>query len=295
MLKFSIVSPSFNQAAFLDDMLRSVRQQGYAELEHIVMDGGSTDGSVEILRAAEQMDTSCLRWESKPDGGQSDALNQGFRQAQGDIVGWLNSDDRYHDGCLKEVARAFEENPDVDVIYGDYAVIDAAGLHLRTRREIEFSRLILVHHASLYVSSTCTFFRRRIFDEKNFLDETLHYAMDHEFFARLAMLGYRFKHVRVVLADFRLHGASKTCVRPAQQLVESNVVMHRYSPVVRWVENRALRSICLRAVRLGAAFLRYSEKLLRGYYLREGSDWRLLVPFLPARTLSTSTKDAGDL
>src|SRR5215467_1765166 len=121
MPKISIVTPSFNHDGFIEEALLSVKKQNYPNLEHIVVDGGSTDGTLEILqRYGSQPGWGHLRWTSEPDHGQSDALNKGFRLAQGDIVGWLNSDDRYRVGCLQKIVQAFSTHSQADVIYGDY-------------------------------------------------------------------------------------------------------------------------------------------------------------------------------
>jgi hypothetical protein len=196
-------------------------------------------------------------------------MNKGLRMATGDIIGWLNSDDRYRPGCLDTVAKVFAQNPDVDVLFGDYTLMDEKGTHLRVRREIEFSRFVLLYHHVLYIPTTSTFFRRRIFDEDNWLDESFQYAMDHEFFVRLAMKGYRFKHVRSVMADFRLHPLSKTCAMGARQLAEGRIAMYKYSPIALGVRSRALRTLCLGTLQTAAAIARYTEKFVRGYYLPE--------------------------
>jgi len=283
MIKISVVSTSYNQAAYLDEMLESVRGQHYPSLEHLVRDGGSTDGSVDILRRKSGAAWQHLAWHSQRDNGQSDALNQGFRAATGDVVGWLNSDDRYRPGCLQTIARFFEQNREIDILYGDYTMIDAAGKHLRVRREIEFSRFILFHYRTLCVPPTAAFFRRRIFDEGNFLNESLHYAMDHEFFARLAVRGYRFQHLSSVLADFRIHPASKTGTLPGRQLGESRMTMLTHSPIARRVRSRALRAFCFATFPIAAALARYTEKLLRGFYLPDSFAVRAcLVPAHPS-------------
>ena len=125
---FSIVTPSFNQAAFIEDALNSVRRQDVDQVEHWLIDGGSTDGTVDLLRRhSENIGGKTLRWLSEPDRGQSNALNKGFARVSGDIVGWLNSDDRYRDGCFTEVAKVFQDHPEVDIVYGDYTWINEQG------------------------------------------------------------------------------------------------------------------------------------------------------------------------
>jgi glycosyltransferase involved in cell wall biosynthesis len=264
----SIVTPSFNQAAFLDDALLSVRHQGYGCLEHIVMDGGSSDNSTEILKGySEAPGWGHLQWVSEPDGGQSHALNRGFARARGEIIGWLNSDDRYRDNCFATVAKAFRENPNIDILYGDSTWIDLEGTVVRLRREIEFSHFILLYHRVLYIPTTSTFFRRRVFDEGNLLDERLHYAMDFEFFVRLASRGYRFKHLSSFLGDFRFQPDSKSSRMSHKQLEEVNEVMQRYSPLSTQLQAAGLRNAGFMLLRSSAATLRYLRKLSRGYYM----------------------------
>lgn len=267
---FSIITPSFNQARFIGESLESVRRQTHKSVEHLVIDGGSTDGTVDVLREfSRKSGWHHLRWISESDRGQSHALNKGFGRAAGDIVGWLNSDDRYLPHCFEQVATLFEKRPDIDVIYGDYRWIDMEGRPYRVRREIEFSSFILLHHRVLYIPTTATFFRRRIFDEGNFLDERLHYAMDFEFFVRLACHGYRFRHIGALLADFRFQPDSKTCSFPERQLEEKRRITEDRSPLLRALPFPLARRTASVLLGSAAAALRYSEKLVRGYYLEE--------------------------
>ncbi len=270
MLKISIVTPSYNQAKFIEECLRSVREQNYPAVEHIVVDGASTDGTVEILkRYSETPGCEHLCWISEPDEGQSDALNKGFRVATGDIIGWLNSDDRYRPGCFSQIAEAFEKHRHADVIYGDYTWINERGDLLRIRREIEFSQFILSYHRVLYIPTTATFFQSRIFHNGNFPDVKYGYAMDYEFFLRLAQKGYRFRHFPALLADFRWHAHSKTVSHPEKQFEERDAIAMMYSPTLRGIRSKVFRKVVLSALRAAAAGSRYWEKLRRGYYFEQ--------------------------
>jgi glycosyltransferase involved in cell wall biosynthesis len=269
----SIVTPSFNQAAYLGEALQSVRNQQYPTQQHIVIDGASTDGSPALLQAiGDSISGAHLTWSSKPDSGQSAALNEGFLQAKGEIIGWLNADDRYRPGCFHHVAAAFADNPDIDVLYGDYTFIDPSGLHLALRREIEFSHFILNYHRVLYIPTTATFFRRRIFDDGHLLRSDLHFAMDVEFFIRLAAAGYRFRHLPRVVADFRVHSASKSARFIAQHRREHRQVVLQSTPLATHIHSMPIRNLAASALQIPAAFLRYSEKFMRGYYFRERSE-----------------------
>ena len=263
----SIVTPSFNQAAFIEDALESIRLQNYPNLEHLVIDGLSVDGTMEVLN---RLELGEKKWEikcvSEPDSGQSEALNKGFRLAKGEIIGWLNADDCYLPGCFKRIAQAFTDYPEVDVFYGDYVLVDECGKTLKNRAEIEFNSFILRHHRVLYIATTATFFRRRIFDEGNWLNERLNYAMDLDFFVRLAAKGYRFKHIPASLADYRLQPNSKTCSAPNMQKKEHHQVMAAATPQLERLRSKRLKKIAMTLLRLIAANERCIEKLFRGYY-----------------------------
>lgn len=263
----SVVTTSLNHAQFLQQTLDSVRAQHGVKLEHIIVDGASTDGSLELLQALPREEWPHLRWLSERDKGQTQAMNKGIRMAQGDIIGWLNSDDCYREGALASVLDVFERHSDVDVVYGDYAFMDMAGKHMRERREIAFNPLVLFHHFVPHIPTTSTFFRRRIFNNGEWLDETLQYAMDHEFYVRLARRGYKFQHVRKILADFRLHPSSKTCSAAARQLAEARAARQRHTPLIQQIRHPQLQRVCMGALSVAAAVSRYSSKLMQGCYV----------------------------
>jgi glycosyltransferase involved in cell wall biosynthesis len=269
-MRISIVTPSLNQVRYIDEALESVRDQAYPAVEHMVMDGGSSDGTVELLRDLDgKREWKHICWRSEPDAGQSDALNQGFKLASGEIVGWLNADDRYRAGCFESVAKAFEENPAVDVFYGDYALVDDCGRLVEIRREIEFNRFILLHHHVLYIATTTTFFRRRIFEEGNWLKPDLHYAMDYEFFLRLAAAGYRIRRIPQLLADFRVHPGSKSCRMKKDQLIEKQEILRSFSPITNRFAFPGASSIVFLGLQIVATLMRWAEKMLRGHYLAQ--------------------------
>jgi glycosyltransferase involved in cell wall biosynthesis len=265
-LLISIVTPSFNQASYLDEALRSVQSQKYPNLEHIVVDGGSTDESVQILKDySTQAEWKHLRWISEPDDGQSDALNKGFRMARGEIIGWLNSDDVYRPSCLHHVIEAFQRFKDADIIYGDYTWIDSEGRLLQLRRETSFSEFVLLYHRVLYIPTTATFMRRRFIDEGNLIDKSYRYSMDYEFFVRLTTKGYRFKHISSLLADFRWQPDSKSSKAPQLQFSELNAALAAHRS---WVgQGGTPARILLKLARICAAARRVAEKAARGYYL----------------------------
>jgi len=262
----SIVTPSFNQVPYIAEALRSVKDQRFPAVEHIVIDGGSTDGTVEYLQSLSgHPDWRHLRWISEPDNGQSEALNKGFRMATGGVIGWLNSDDRYRPGCFEKVAGAFSTNSAVDVLYGDFTWIDEHGRFLQIRREVTFNPFVLLYHRTLCVPSPSSFFRRKIFDDGNFIDVSFDYSMDWEFFVRLHLNGYRFQHLQATIADFRWQPNSKSSKCLAGQHRDRDRILDQYAAPLQKCPP-ATRPLCLLGLRSAAALRYWSEKFVRGYY-----------------------------
>ncbi len=195
----SVVTPTFNGAAYLEDAILSVKRQSGVATEHVVIDAASTDNTLEILERHPH-----LRWISEPDRGQSDAINKGFLMATGDLVGWLNADDYYLPGSLDAIASAAAEHPEADVLYGDCIFVDPDGRVVRSKVEHDFDPQVLLYFGC-YIPSTSTFFRRRLIDRGLLLDCDYRVAMDFEFFARLARLGCSFHYVPRFIAAFRWH------------------------------------------------------------------------------------------
>lgn len=193
----SVVTPSYNQAQFIEDTLASVRNQTYDRVEHIVVDGGSDDGTLDILRAHDDS----IRWISENDDGQSDAINKGFDMAEGDIVGWLNSDDVYYDtGVLDRVVSYFQ-NGDADVIYGDMALLDADSNVMKFQIVPDFDYNKLLRYC--FIEQPALFFTAEtLLGER--LDTDLAYVMDYEFWLRLAR-NHEFRHVDDIIAGDRNH------------------------------------------------------------------------------------------
>src|SRR5438093_1424700 len=199
----SIVTPVLNGARFLPQALDSVRRQAYPRLEHIVVDGGSTDGTLEILGRAPG-----VVWTTGPDQGMYDAINRGFRRAGGDVIGYLNADDRYAapDG-LSSLAGYLLEHPEVDVVYGDFEYIDDEGRVVERARAREFDPRLLGHYS--YVPPHATLVRRRVVTEEgHWLDPTLRFPGDWDWFLGMAQAGKRFAHVDRGVSQLRRHPRS---------------------------------------------------------------------------------------
>jgi len=200
--KISIVSPSFNQEAFIEDAILSVMEQGYANFEHIIIDGGSTDNTLAILKKYPH-----LIWISEKDNGQSDAINKGFKMASGDIIGWLNTDDYYLPGAFKLIIDQFEKN-EVDVIYGDIQFVNKNKIFIRkVLSRVPVKWFILFH---CYIHSAAFFFKREIIDNQIYIDPEIHITMDKDFFAHIFYEGYKFKYIPKVLTAFRWHENNKS-------------------------------------------------------------------------------------
>jgi glycosyltransferase involved in cell wall biosynthesis len=203
--RITIVTPSFNQGRYIEATLLSVLQQDYPNLEYIVIDGGSTDGSVDIIRRyADRL----AYWVSEPDGGQSAAIASGFERATGDILAWLNSDDLYLPGALRVVADAFAADPRADFVYGTRRVIDSEGKECR-----RYSPPTLLHRYYFsfgqWIPQECAFWRRALYDRVGGLDRGKGFSLDFSLFVRMWSQG-KFKRIDSELGAFRIHDASKT-------------------------------------------------------------------------------------
>lgn len=207
--KISVITPSFNQGSFIKQTIHSVLGQEYPNLEYIVMDGGSTDNTLQILKKHGKT----IKWFSKKDKGQSDAINKGLKMATGDIVAWLNSDDYYLPGTLLKVARYFEAHKEAKWLSGDYEIIDEKGKPIHgfvigyKRFLRRFSSFGMLSFAN-YIIQPSTFWKREMHDEVGYLNEGYQYCMDYDFWLRI-MKKYPLHLLPDPLSAFRIHGASK--------------------------------------------------------------------------------------
>jgi glycosyltransferase involved in cell wall biosynthesis len=230
VIKISVITPSFNQVEFLKQTVESIHSQaGDLEIEHIIVDGGSTDGTVEYLRTLGEK----VRWVSEPDRGQSDAVNKGMKMATGGIIGWLNSDDLYLPGALQAVAGYFTENPYQHWAYGRCLIIDKEGeerwkwiTRYKNARLRKFTLDKLFREN--FISQPAVFFRKGLWDEAGGLDLKLHYAIDYDLWLRFA----QHSPAGVIdrdLAAFRRHGTSKSETGFRDQFFEQYAVAKRYN------------------------------------------------------------------
>jgi glycosyltransferase involved in cell wall biosynthesis len=202
---FSIVTPSFNHALFIEKTIRSVLKQEYPKLEYLVVDGGSSDGTLDILKKF----AGHLKYISETDRGQADAINKGFSRCGGEILAWLNSDDTYAPGAVRAVAEIFAARPDIGVVYGNADFIDARGNFIAPCAHIEnFNRHRLLHYSD-YLVQPAVFFRRALFESAGGLDALLNWAMDYDLWLKFAART-EFFYLRKNLAHYRWLGGSKT-------------------------------------------------------------------------------------
>jgi glycosyltransferase involved in cell wall biosynthesis len=220
----SIVTPSYNQAAFAEATLRSVLLQGYPRVELVVMDGGSTDGAVDVVKRYERW---LARWVSEKDRGQSDAINKGLESCTGQVLGWLNTDDRLRPGALQGVARAFVARPDAAAWAGRGWTVTAEGrpVYPQIPRGLTREGLADWGHEGQLLQPAC-FFSRAAVEKVGAIDERYHYAMDVEFWIRLAGAG-PFVGVDEEWAEETQHPEAKTWAQRGKSLAELHLVQIR--------------------------------------------------------------------
>ena len=206
----SIVTPSFNQARYLETTIESVLTQDYPRIEYIVIDGASTDGSVDIIKKYE---SRLAFWVSEKDNGQADAINKGLARANGEIVAWLNSDDYYLPNAVSNAVKVFEGIPAVVTAYGDMLAVNELGQTINTLKYKQLSLEDLL--CFQIIGQPAVFFRREAFEKTGGLDTTFHYLLDHHLWIRLAQQG-RILHVPQTWAAARYHAEAKNRAKAAE-------------------------------------------------------------------------------
>ncbi|OGO46342.1 MAG: hypothetical protein A2Z30_07045 [Chloroflexi bacterium RBG_16_64_43] len=265
----SIVTPSFNQAEYLEACIESVLGQGYARMEYIVFDGGSSDSSRAVI---EKHAPRLAHWASEKDRGQANAVNKGWARACGEILGWLNSDDQLAPGALEHVAHALRSNPTTAMIYGDIREIDAHGrlLHLKHMAGFDVRSLLLGKN----MGQPGVFITRRAYQALGGLDEQLHYALDFDYFLRawLAFPAREMVYSESVLALSRLWGGTKSTQAASRFGEEYRLVLDRtFAQADLDPQLKELRQASYaRAVDFRQARLHFESR-------RAGEGWRWLV------------------
>ncbi|HLC03023.1 MAG TPA: glycosyltransferase family 2 protein [Anaerolineales bacterium] len=216
----SIITPSFNQVRYLEQALRSVLEQGYPRLEYIVIDGGSTDGSLEVLKRYEG---GLADWSSEPDRGQVDAINKGLRRARGEIVAWLNSDDAYLPGAIAEAVQTLRRDPALGMVYADGLMVDSE-LKLLDRHvypQLGLPELLCFE----VILQPTVFMRRRVVEEVGYLNSEYRLILDHELWVRIASC-YPIRHVSRFWSIERTHPEAKTIAQAAGFVEEAERLIH---------------------------------------------------------------------
>lgn len=223
--KFTIVTPSYNQGQFLEETVRSVLLQGYPNLEYIVIDGGSTDDSLEIIKKYEPWLT---HWVSEADEGQADAIGKGFQRATGEILAWINSDDFYEPNALIRIASFFAGHPDLVFVNGDVNLVG---------EESQFERRIFTMRPSVFFAANYghhgwpqqgCFWRRSTYEEVGGIDPTLRFCMDKDLFIRLVSAGPGRRVPGPPLANFRFHEQAKSSTLKNVALDETAGIIKKY-------------------------------------------------------------------
>ena len=205
-MRVSIITPSFNQASFLEQTILSVLNQSFPGIEYIVIDGGSTDGSVDIIRKYQDR---FAYWHSKKDRGHWDAVNQGFQKATGDVLHFLNSDDVLLDGAVERVMSEFGRNPAVGMVYGKGRLIDAEGNYLQDYSSGDFDLQRIFRTWENPVCQPTAFIRKQVFEKFGSPDEEWPFCADFEYWIRISS-EVKFVYLPEYLACTRIHGATKT-------------------------------------------------------------------------------------
>ncbi len=266
-MKLSIVTPSFNQGKFLEETILSVLNQNYENLEYIVVDGGSTDESVEIIRRYEDR---LAYWVSEKDQGQVDAINKGLRRVTGDIVAYINSDDVYLPGAFAAVMDAFKTNPDWEWLCGD-TIMFGEGDHKTELIKTEVPKSAAHSLSWAYLAPQPGMFWKRELVQAGF-DPKYNYVFDHELYVRLLLAGHRCEHLPRPVAKYRLHETSKTVAEPKGFDEEFDAVAEIYEPQLHGADQRWCRA---------TRFLRLSYAASQAGRKSEGSKWlaRALVTY----------------
>jgi glycosyltransferase involved in cell wall biosynthesis len=291
----SIITPSYNQAAFLEETILSVLSQDYPAIEYWVIDGGSSDGSLEIIRKYKDRFAG---WVSEPDQGQADAINKGFSRTTGEIVAWINSDDIYRPQAVRHAVDIFQQYPEVGLVYSDVDSIDSSGevFNRMTYDQWQLPDLMMFN----ILGQASVFFRRSVLEQAGYLDPNYHYMLDHHLWLRMALIT-KLKYANgQVWAAARMHSGAKNIAqaegfgREAIRLANWMAQDERFSANYQEYKHR----IWAGAHRLNAFYLLNEGKAgasLRAYWrafwgdpLTALKDWRrigyaLLSPFKPEK------------
>ena len=274
MTLVSIVTPSYNQAAYLEQTIRSVLDQDYPEIEYLVADGGSTDGSVEIIQ---RYASRLAWWCSEKDSGQAEAINKGMKRARGEIVAWLNSDDYYLPGAVAAAVQAFADHPKAVLVYGDMRAVDGENrtINLLRYRQLSLEDLLCFQ----IIGQPAVFMRREAFEAVGGLNPAFHFMLDHQLWIKIAQQG-PIVHVAQFWAAARYHLLAKNraqatgFAREALSLLAWARTEPSLAPAFRPVERRARAS---------------AQRVNARYLLDDGQPWPALQAWVRALRIHPPT------
>ncbi|MGA7193142.1 MAG: glycosyltransferase family 2 protein [Anaerolineales bacterium] len=274
MTPVSIVTPSFNQSSYLEQTIRSVLEQDYSDIEYIVIDGASTDGSVEIIK---KYSPRLAYWISEKDLGQADAINKGIRCANGEIVAWLNSDDYYLPDAIKSAVSAFESNPQAVMVYGNMLAVDQIG---QTINQLYYRQLNLEDLLCFQIiGQPAVFMRRAAFEKAGGLDLNFHFMLDHQLWLKIAAQG-PIVHVDQTWSAARYHPLAKNRLKAAEFGREAFRILD-------WVETQSdLAPILNRVHRRARAS---ANRVDARYLLDDGQSWNALKAWMRALAIHPPT------
>lgn len=232
-MKVSIVTPSFNQGVFIERTLQSVLSQDWDAIEYVVFDGGSSDSTIDVLRKYDGR----IRWVSERDKGQGDAVNKGIQATDGEVIGWLNSDDIYYPGAVRLAVECLVQHPEAEMVYGmaDHIDLDDRPYEAYPTEPWNFDRL----QQTCFICQPALFFRRSVIEKHGLLDVSLRYCMDYEYWLRVGAAGVRFHYLEKKLAGSRMYPENKTMRDVTKVHAEINDMLSRRLGRVpdRWITN----------------------------------------------------------
>jgi len=284
----SIVTPTYNMGRFLDETIQSVLSQDYPNIEYIVMDAGSTDGTLAILEKYKDK----LQFHSGPDGGTADAINKGFARSHGSVFAYLNADDSYLPGAISTALLALESHPETGVVYGDANWVDEQGRALAPYPVQPFDAALLSQEC--FISQPAAFIRREVFELAGRMDPKLQYAYDYDLWIRIARL-YPLRKVDTLLANSRMHldnktvGQRRAVLRETLELLESHYGYVPFRPVHAYasylVDRRDQFFEPLRP-----SILKYVLSLLVGLRYNPGKPFRFIREWAAVMSLAGLTR-----
>jgi len=227
----SIITPSYNQAKFIEKTILSVKNQDYPNIEHIIVDGGSTDGSINIIKSFEG--TYNMRWISEEDKGQYDAINKGFRMAKGEILGFINSDDMYFPHTIWKVVSCFNSYKEIEVVYGDWYRVDERDTIIITRPRVRPFNLKWLRRYD-YINPSAAFIRTSLIREGFFIDNSITHFGDWEWYLRMATAGKKFYFLNEKLCYFRCHPHSKIATLSKEESKKQRLIISRRYNIPYW-------------------------------------------------------------